>query len=280
MLCTSQAVLALSFPSPQGYVSDFAGLLSPAARARLEAELAQLHKDTGSELAVVTVANLGGTTIEDYAARLFEAWGIGQKDQDNGVLLIMALAERKVRIEVGYGLEGVITDGRAGRILDEKVIPSFKSGDYEAGLVQGAAAIESYIRGGTTPGPLEDNPLRRLFSDYTGLLVFLGFITIYLIGFMARSKSIWLGAVWGVIVGIILGVILGSVIATVVMPLISGALGALLDFILSRNYKERQASGQPTTWWGSAGGFSSGGGSSFGGFSGGSSGGGGASRGW
>jgi len=282
VLATAWPVLALSFPNPQGYVSDFAGLLLPDTRATLEADLAQLEKDTTAQVAVVTITSLDGDTIEDYAVNLFEAWGIGQKSQDNGVLFIIALVEHKARIEVGYGLEAIITDGRAGRILDDKVIPEFKNGDYSTGILQGAAAIEDYIRGGTTPGPLEDNPMRTLLGDNTTLMVWLGIITIYLMGFMARSKSIWLGGIWGVIVGIILGVTLGSVVAIIILPIVSGALGALLDFILSRNYKARASSGKPTSWFASGGGFSGGGHSSsgFGGFGGGMSGGGGASRGW
>ena len=282
VLATAWPVLALSFPNPQGYVSDFAGLLLPDTRATLEADLAQLEKDTTAQVAVVTITSLDGDTIEDYAVNLFEAWGIGQKSQDNGVLFIIALVEHKARIEVGYGLEAIITDGRAGRILDDKVIPEFKNGGYSTGILQGAAAIEDYIRGGTTPGPLEDNPMRTLLGDNTTLMVWLGIITIYLMGFMARSKSIWLGGIWGVIVGIILGVTLGSVVAIIILPIVSGALGALLDFILSRNYKARASSGKPTSWFASGGGFSGGGHSSsgFGGFGGGMSGGGGASRGW
>jgi len=274
--------LAADFPPPQGFVSDFAGLLSTGARANLEAQLTQLEKDTTAEVAVATVTGLEGDTIEGYAVRLFEAWGIGQKDKDNGVLFVIAPVEHKVRIEVGYGLESILTDGRCGRILDDEVLPSFKAGDYETGILQGAVAIESYIRAGTPPGPLEDNPLESAVSDYMPLLAFLGFVTIYLMGFMARSKSIWLGGIWGVIVGLILGIVMGSVVATIILPVVSGAIGALLDFILSRNYKQRASSGASTSWFASGGGFRGGGSSSsgFGGFSGGMSGGGGASRGW
>jgi len=280
-LATAWPALAITFPRPQGYVSDFANLLPPSSQAALEADLAQLEKDTTAQVAVVTIISLDGETIEGYAIGLFEVWGIGKKDQDNGVLFIVALTERKARIEVGYGLEPVITDGRAGRILDDKVIPEFKNGDYSAGILQGAAAIEDYIRGGTPPGPLEDNPAQNFVGDNAVLLGVLGYITVYLMGFMARSKSIWLGGIWGVIVGIILGVALGSVVATIVLPIVSGAIGALLDFILSRNYKARASSGMSTGWFASGGGFrGGGGGGGSGGFSGGSSGGGGASRGW
>jgi uncharacterized protein len=273
-------ILAQDFPKPQGHVNDFANLLSPAEKVGLEAKLVKLAQETGAEVAVVTVIDLEGTYIEDYASRLFEAWGIGKKDQDNGVLFITSLAERKVRIEVGYGLEPIITDGRAGRILDEKVLPAYREGDYPSGIMQGTAAIEDYVRNGIPPSPIEDNPFRTLLGDYSTVMAVLGFITVYLTGFMARSKDIWLGSIWGVAVGIILGLILGSVAATILLPIITGIVGALLDYILSRNYKQRSGSGMTTSWWGSSGGFSGGGGSSFGGFGGGHSGGGGASRGW
>ena len=281
VLLSSAGPVLAAFPDPQGYVNDFANLLTSTSEAGLEARLAKLEKDTQAEVAVVTVLSLEGDTIEGYAVKLFEAWGIGKKAQDNGVLFIMSLADRKVRIEVGYGLEGILTDGRCGRILDDDVLPSFREGDYEGGMMRGALAVESYIRAGAPPAPLEDNPLRTLVGDYTTLLTILGFITIYLMGWMARTKSIWLGGIWGVIVGVILGMTLGGLGYTIGFAVAGGILGALLDWLLSRNYKQRASSGMSTGWFASGGGFrGGGGGSSFGGFSGGRSGGAGASRGW
>jgi uncharacterized protein len=277
------AVLAQTqtFPAAQGYVNDFAGLLTLGTRTSLETELTQFHQDYGAEVAVVTINTLSGDTIEDYAVRLFEAWGIGQKDKDNGVLFIISKLEKKTRIEVGYGLTPIITAGRAGRILDEQVLPSFRQGDYDAGIKQGAAAIEQYIRQGTPPSPIDENPVHDLAGDYTTQLTILGIITVYLTGFMARSKSIWLGTIWGVIAGIFMGLMIGGLTALIISPVVSGAVGALLDSILSRNYKARSSGGLPTSWWSSGGGFRGGsGGGSFGGFSGGHSGGAGASRGW
>ena len=275
--------LASDFPKAQGYVNDFAGILSAETRASLEADLAQLEKDTSAQVAVVTVSSLDGDTVEGYAVSLFEDWGIGQASQDNGVLFLIALTEHQTWIEVGYGLEPILTDGRCGRILDDFVIPSFKAGDYDTGIAQGTAAIVSYIRDGTPPGPLEDNPVQESIGDYVPLLMWLGIITVYLLGFMARSKSIWLGAIWGIIAGGILGIATGNTAATIGFPIAGGVLGALLDSILSRNYKTRVASGKSTSWFSSGGGFSSGGSHSsggFGGFSGGHSGGGGAGRSW
>ena len=122
-------VAAQNFPEYQGFVNDYAGLLSPAVKAKLEAQLTQLEKDTTAEVAVITIKSLEGDSIEDYASRLFEKWGIGKKGVDNGVLFLVALDDHMMRIEVGYGLEPIITDGRAGRIRDNDVIPRFKNND-------------------------------------------------------------------------------------------------------------------------------------------------------
>ena len=127
----SGVAFAQTFPDPQGYVSDFAGLLSAQGKEQIEGQLSQLEKDTTAEVAVVTVKSLEDSTIEDYASRLFEKWGIGKEGKDNGVLFIIASEDRKVRIEVGYGLEPVLTDSRAGRILDKDVVPFLKKNEYE-----------------------------------------------------------------------------------------------------------------------------------------------------
>ncbi|MCX5996366.1 MAG: TPM domain-containing protein [Chloroflexi bacterium] len=284
------AVLAQgpNFPEYQGFVNDYAGLLSPAVKTQLDVTLTQLEKDTTAEVAVVTVKSLEGDSVDDYAVRLFEKWKIGKKGKDNGVLFLVAVDERKMRIEVGYGLEPLITDGRAGRIRDNDVIPKFKNNDYEGGITAGVASIEKYIRDGTPPAPLEENPVKSALGDWTGVLFFLTIITVYLSGFMARSKSIWMGGIWGAVAGIILGLVIGGIAALVAAPLIFAGLGLLTDFILSRNYQKLQESGKATDWHKTGGGFwgpggfggGSGGGGGFGGFGGGGSGGGGAGGGW
>jgi uncharacterized protein len=276
-------VSAQNFPDYQGFVNDYAGLLSPQVKAQLEAKLTQLQKDTTAQVAVVTVKSLEGDTIEDYAVRLFEKWGIGQKDKNNGVLFLVALDDRKMRIEVGYGLEPVITDGRAGRIRDNDVLPSFKKGDYEGGIVAGVNSIEDYIRKGTPPAPLEDNPVQNLFGNWLAAFIVMTIITVYLMGFMARSKSIWLGGIWGAIAGVVIGLTVGGLAALIVVPVIFAGLGLGTDYLLSKNYQKQVSAGKSTQWhrtWGGGFGGGSGGGGGFGGFGGGMSGGGGASGGW
>jgi uncharacterized protein len=281
---------AQNFPDYMGYVNDYAGLLSPAAKTQLDARLTQLEKDTTAEVAVVTVKSLEGDSVDDYAVRLFEKWKIGKKGKDNGVLFLVALDDRKMRIEVGYGLEPVITDGRAGRIRDNDVIPRFKQGDYEGGILAGVDSIEKYVRDGTPPAPLEENPVKSALGDSVAVLFFLSMITIYLSGFMARSKNVWLGGLWGAAAGAVLGLTIGGLAALVISTLFFTGLGLLTDFILSRNYQSALANGKDTDWhktgggfWGSGGfggGGGGGGGGGFGGFGGGGSGGGGASGGW
>lgn len=277
-------LLAQTFPQPQGYVSDFAGLLSTSGKNRLETQLALIEKETGTEVAVVTVKSLDGVSIEDYASRLFEKWGIGKKDKDNGVLFLTASDDRKVRIEVGYGLEAIITDARAGRILDNEVLPAYRRGDYEAGITAGVNAIESYVRSGMPPGSEEETAGTLSVFEEVGFmgLFFLGFVFLsYLFSYMSRTKSIWLGGLVGALAGVGLGAFIGSWVAFAIAPIVLGGAGTGLDWILSRNYQARRASGRPTTWRRSWGGFSGGGRSGgFGGFGGGMSGGGGASRRW
>jgi uncharacterized protein len=285
LVFSGAAALAQDFPSPRGFVSDYAFLLSSEAIGDLEARLARLEREMSAEVAIVTVETLDGYSIEEYSVGLFENWGIGKETNDNGVLFIVAYDESEVRIEVGYGLEAILTDGRAGRILDRDVIPSFRHFEFEEGILAAAASIEGYIREGTPPSIVEENPVKGLFDGFripTPVLIVLGILTIYLAGFMARTRSVWLGAIWGLILGVVLGFGFGRLLAIILLPIGLGIVGLILDVILSGNYRGRVSSGRSTGWFSSGGGFSgpfnsSGG---FGGFGGGRSGGGGASRRW
>ncbi|HPN95263.1 MAG TPA: TPM domain-containing protein, partial [bacterium] len=122
---------------PSGYVNDFAGVMDPAARSRLENMLAALDERTSAQIAVAVVDTIGDSYIEEYAVKMFERWGVGQKGKDNGVLLVVAMSERKIRIEVGYGLEGAVTDAESKFIIDEIIAPPFKQGDYSGGISAG-----------------------------------------------------------------------------------------------------------------------------------------------
>jgi uncharacterized protein len=129
------------FPALDGRVVDKAGMLSAGVEQALTRQLATHEQATTHQIMVVTLPDLQGYTIEDFGYRLGRHWGIGQQEKDNGVLLLVAAAERKVRIEVGYGLEGVLTDALSSNIIHAVILPRFRGGDFEGGITQGAAAI-------------------------------------------------------------------------------------------------------------------------------------------
>lgn len=135
-----------AFPELTGRVVDRADLLSAAKEAELEQRLTALERDTSDQLVVVTVRSLEGYDIADYGTQLGRHWRIGQEGGDNGVLLIVALEERKIRIEVGYGLEGILTDALSALIIHEQITPAFKEGGFERGIEQGVLAIEEQLR--------------------------------------------------------------------------------------------------------------------------------------
>ena len=137
------AAAAQTFPKPVGRVNDFAGVLDPAAEQELDTLLATLENDTTSEIAVVTVDSLDQIPVEEYAHRLFNEWGIGQRGKDNGVLILVAPSVREMRIEVGYGLEGVLPDGLAGQIIREQFVSAFREGNDQSGIVAGVRVRRS-----------------------------------------------------------------------------------------------------------------------------------------
>jgi uncharacterized protein len=277
---TGNLIFSQGFPKPVGFVNDFADVLSREEEIVLENRLSTLEKDTSAEVVFLSVYTIGDYTLEDYAADLFQEWGIGKKSNNNGLLFLISIAEGDLRIEVGYGLESVITDGRAGRILDDDVLPYLELGDFDNAVEAGMISIEKYIRDGSSPSVVEENPVQNAVSNFDlpiPLLIGLGVISMYVLGFMARTKSIWLGGIWGIILGLVLGFGFGSLFLIIGLPLGLGFFGLILDALLSRNYRSRSSSGMSTGWFSSGGGFKGSGGG-FGGFGGGMSGGGGASR--
>ena len=147
LLLLASPALAQNFPDHGGKaVVDQAGLLSPQQAAELDAKANALLAQTGRPFVVATVTSLEGLTIEDYGYRLGRHWGLGGKEEDDGVILLVAPAERKVRIETGYGAEGILPDIMAGRIIRDTIIPRFKAGDMAGGIIAGADAIHAQLR--------------------------------------------------------------------------------------------------------------------------------------
>ncbi len=135
------------FPALTGRVVDDAGILNSSTKTKLTEMLASHESATGQQLVVVTLGSLQGFTIEDYGYQLGRYWGIGQQGTNNGVLLIVAPKEHKVRIEVGYGLEGTLTDAISRTIIENDILPNFKRGDFNAGVLAGTKSILSVLGG-------------------------------------------------------------------------------------------------------------------------------------
>jgi uncharacterized protein len=236
---------------PTGYVTDRAGIINAQNKAQLEALGAELEQKTGAQLAVVTVKSLDGNEIQPYANNLFKQLGIGQKKQDNGVMLLVAPNDRKYWTEVGYGLEPIINDARAGD-AGRLMVPYFRKGDYSSGVTAAAWQLAKYIaddKGVTLTGAPPVRPVQpQQHSSGLGLWIFLGIILfIFLMSGSSGSGS----RGGGMGTGFWIGSILGSM-----------------------------AGGRRGGWGGSSGGGWGGGGGGFGGFGGGSSGGGGAGGSW
>jgi uncharacterized protein len=153
-LFTGVALAALKFPALSGQVVDEAGMLDNQSREHI-AQMLRAHEElTTEQVVVVTVPNLQGSTIEDFGYQLGRYWGIGQRGKDNGALLIVAKEERKVRIEVGYGLEDRLTDAQSSVIINQIITPAFKQGDFVAGITQGAEAMVQVLGGDPLAEPV------------------------------------------------------------------------------------------------------------------------------
>ena len=140
-VCWSAVAAEPAFPALSGRVVDGAALLSPPALARINGWLEDYEHASGKQVVVVTVQGLQGYPIEDFGYRLGRAWGIGEKDKNTGAILLVAPKERAVRIEVGYGLEGELTDAASRAIIENDILPAFRQGDYETGILSGTAAL-------------------------------------------------------------------------------------------------------------------------------------------
>ena len=142
---------AADVPFLSGRVVDDAEVLAPATRERLAARLKAHEDKTTNQVVLLTVPTIAPESIEEYASRVFAAWKLGRKDKDNGVLVVVVPGDRRMRIEVGYGLEGTLTDSVSGRIIRNRMTPQFKSGNYDAGVEAGIEAIIGLLEGGAEP---------------------------------------------------------------------------------------------------------------------------------
>jgi len=145
-LVFSAIASALDVPTLRGRVNDYANIMQANQVQSLESQLAQLERDTGHQVVVLTIPTLDGEDIEGYSIRVAETWKIGIKGHDNGAILVVAVKDRRLRLEVGYGLEGIVPDAIAKRITADYIVPHFRQQDYAGGIVAGIAAIDKIIR--------------------------------------------------------------------------------------------------------------------------------------
>lgn len=250
-------------PKPQGYVNDYAQLLSPAARSGLEAKLEAFEKATSNQVLVAIFPSLDGGSLEDFSIRLAEQWKIGTDKNDNGIILLIFKNDRKMRIEVGYGLEGALPDATAFQIIENEIVPRFRSGDFDGGVEAGIDSILAATRGEYTAASTTKHPLERAKG-----LVFFGIILFFVAPFILYIAILFfcittmgaMGAVAAIVIIIVIEVLRRLAFSSVVRDYSRGGGGILGG--------------------GGFGGGSGGFGGGFGGGGGGSFGGGGASGSW
>jgi uncharacterized protein len=191
LLAAAAFAADIQFPTLTGRVVDDAHILSPPAIARLTDELAAHEQRTGQQIVVATVKSLQGQTIEDYGYQLGRFWGIGQKGKNTGAILLVAPTERKVRIEVGYGLEGDLTDAADSTIIDQIILPRFRQGDMQGGVVAGAEAMLRLLGDDLQAEP-HPRPARPRHEDGRGSIgsIVLTFVIFGLFMWFARGRGI------------------------------------------------------------------------------------------
>ncbi len=249
------------FPQYYGYVNDFAKIIDAENAEKLTVLGQKLKDDTGAELAVVTLKTTYPLDTKTYATQLFEKWGIGKKGKDNGLLILFVQKERRVEVEVGYGLEGIITDGFAGQVLDKFAMPEFKKNDFGKGLYMAALAFYDRITeeySNQPPTKVEQINL-NLFSVFLAVSVI---IVVFLLALLGRT---------------VIGAIISGIFGAIIGYFLAGIAGIFMGFLIGMMISSGGYYGGYGGMGGGFGGFGGEGGG-FGGFGGGRSGGGGAGR--
>lgn len=278
LACVAQSTAAIpAFDSP---VVDTTSTLDAATRQQLEQQALALQQRKGSQLQVLVIPSTAPETIEQYAVRAFESFKLGRKGVDDGLLLVVAKDDRKVRIEVGYGLEGAIPDITAGRVIQEYMVPKFRQGDYAGGIVDATAQLVKLVDGEPLPEPVASHPTGPdSGGDFGAALAAAFVVAMFVRGFFGKRTS---AGVRGLLTGAAAGGAAWFVSALLPAALFGGFLGLVIGLMAASAGRYARHGGWGGWSGGSSGGGGWGGGSSGGGWSGGSgmSGGGGASGGW
>jgi uncharacterized protein len=277
-------------PDKNGYVRDETSTLTSEQVQKLNEKIQGYRERTNNQLAVLMVPTLTDDYLENFSINVARTWGVGEVGKNNGALLLVVKNDRKMRIEVGSGLEGKLTDLRSSRIIRDRIAPEFRKDNYYQGIVSGLDGISLAI--GDAPDPLlarEDTTEKNWLSgigDAFVWLIYLGFFGVTWLGsILGRSERWWPGGVIGAVTGSGAGFLFAQ--GTLSVALISGFVLALIglafDYFVSKNFRNAKRRGDEPAWW--AGGTtigpgSSGGDSGFGGFGGGGFSGGGSSGDW
>lgn len=271
----TSASAEVAVPPLQARVTDLTGTLSAERVAELDRQLAAFEAKKGAQIAVLMLPTVQPETIEQYAVRAFEKWKLGRKRIDDGVLLVIAKDDRKLRIEVGYGLEGALTDATAKRIISDDIVPQFKRGDFSAGVVAGVSRIMAVIDGEALPPPAAVSQKGQTGLPFNPEWLIAGFVLFSVINHGLRAVLGRLGAAG------VMAVVAGFIIWLVISSVIGASIAGVIAFVISLVAGTRARFGGGYGGSGGGGSWSSGGGGG-GGFGGGGgrSGGGGASGGW
>jgi uncharacterized protein len=278
---SASALSVPTAPTLETPIVDQTGTLSTDQTQQLASQIAQSRKDKSYQIGILIIPTLGTDEyLEGYSIKVARTWGIGTADKDNGVLILVVKNDHQMRIEVGRGLEGDLTDLRSGRIVRDVMRPAFQKNDFYGGLSGAITSIQLAVSQKADPALNESQS-----SSSDGWDTFMTFLVIgavllaWLGATLGRSKSWWAGGVVGGAIGVIVMVMFAWAFWTFIVTFFAIGLGLLLDFLVSRNYKAHQAKGMSPSWWAGGGWFGGGGfgggggGGSFGGggFSGGGS---------
>lgn len=288
LLATLLLLTALFFPAPipalevpplSARVNDYAALLSPSTVSQLEGSLRTFEADQSTQIVVLTIPSLEGEVFEEFSIRVAEQWKIGRKGLDNGVILVIARDERKLRIEVGYGLEGRLTDLVSGRIIRDVITPRFKQGDFDQGVIDGVTAMMAAVKGEFSADAGRQSAPPHASGE--GFLIMLAVIIIFIGKALRRNRPL-AAAVGGVAAPLLGLAILGAkwLIIAALIPL--GIAGGLIAAIIAATTGSSGIGRRSSHYFSGFGGFGGSGGGFGGGFSGGGGGfgGGGSSGGW
>ena len=255
-------------PALSSRVTDLTATLSADQRSSLEEKLAAFERQKGAQVAVLIVPTVKPETIPEYALRVVESWKLGRKGVDDGVLLLIAKEDRKLRIEVGYGLEGALNDATAKRIISETISPRFKQGDFYGGIESGLETMLKVIGGESLPEPEQQRDAKNS-DDGLDTLLLVGFVLVFVVGGIVRAifgRFLAAGIIGGV-VGIVASLLLSSMLIAIVV----GVIAFLVSLFNGMGGGGGRGGGGgwssgASSWGGSSGGGGfSGGGGSFGG---------------